>query len=280
MHTVRLLPLLVPALLLGGCDKQMPKIPKNLAPQAKFEQMKVKEIDFEGAQTVFIFEVKNPYPLGLKLTELNWNLGLAGNALLDGTNDQGIDIEAGGASAVKIPVAVKFADIFAVAADAKGKGEVPWELTGNFAFDTPVGNVALPFTETGVMPALTAPRIKLEGVRLGKLDLASQSAQLFIDVGIESDEEKPLSFKKFAYGLSLGGAQVASGESIMQPITDGKTNLEIPLSVRLLDLGDQVVKAIKNKDEIRVGIDTDAEVDTPFGIVPLKVSKTKKLQLK
>ena len=50
--------------------------------------------------------------------------------------------------------------------------------------------------------------------------------------------------------------------------------------MKLVNLGAGVVEAIQKKGEIRVGFDLDSKVETPVGAVPLKLEKSKKLQLK
>lgn len=272
-------PLLVSALVLSGCSaKKMPNL-KKMLPKATFSKFDIKEIDFEKAETVFVFDVENPYPVGLELAELNWKLGVAGHPLLDGAKDKGIDIDPGATSKVRIPVGVKFADVFAVAVDSKGADEVPWTLDGDFAFNTPVGPIGLPFSEAGVMPALTAPRIKLGQLRLGKLDVAAGTVGLELDLNLESDSAKPVSFEAFDYGISFAGNKVLEGAADTAKIEDGKGVLTLPINLKLVDLGAAVVETLTKKGELKVGIDADASVATPVGPVPLTVSKSKKLQI-
>ena len=99
----------------------------------------------------------------------------------------------------------------------KGKDELPWDIQGQFALDTPVGQVTLPFDEAGVMPALHAPRVKLQALRLGKLDLATQTANMELDIGLESDSEKPVQFSDFGFDIKLGGESVAAGNTTIEP---------------------------------------------------------------
>ena len=274
-----LLPL-VAATLLMGCGKHPPKLGKlkDLLPKATFEQFKIKDVSFEGLETTFIFNVENPYPLGLELQALNWKLGLAGNDFLNGANDKGLDIDPGATSAVRIPISLKFADVFNIAKDAKGAGEVPWTIDGDFAFATPIGPITLPFKEQGVMPALSAPKVSLKALRVGKLDLKSQTASLELDLGFESDSDKPVKFSAFGYGIKLDGTDVASGNAKMDTV-DG-SGMTLPFDIKLVNLGATIIEAITKKTELKVRLNADTEVDTPLGAVPLKINEVVKLQLK
>ncbi len=274
---------LLPLLLLSGCaGKKLPALDglKNLVPKVSFQEFKLKKVDFQGAETAFVFEVKNPYPVGLDLASLNWDLGVAGHALLDGSKDSGVDIDPAGTSAVRIPVSVKFTDIFAVAADAKKAGEVPWTIHGDFAFNTPVGPLKLPFKQTGVMPALSAPRIQLKALRVDKLDVLKGKVNMALDIGLESDSEKPLNFKKFGYGIKLAGKEVLVGDAQVPVIEGGKGTLTLPLDLQLVQLGTAVVQSITDKGPLEVGLDADTQVDTPFGVIPFKVNRSQELRIK
>lgn len=272
-------PAFVAALVvLAGCGKHTPGL-KKLLPKASFAKFEVEKIDFEHAETVFVFDIENPYPVGLDLAKLDWKLGVAGNPLLDGTRDKGVNVDPASTSKVRVPVAVRFEDIFAVAADAKGAGEVPWAMDVTMGFQTPIGPIDLPLHETGVMPALTAPRVKLEALRLGRLDVAAGTVGLELDLGLESDQTKPVNFERFAYGLTFEGERVIDGNATIAPIVDGKGLVTLPIDLKLVNLGAAIVQALTKKSELQVGIEADAAVATPFGAIPLKVNKERKLQI-
>jgi len=273
---------LVSLALLAGCGKHPPKLGKlkDLLPEVSFEELKVKDIDFHGMETAFVFKVENPYPLGLELETLNWTLDLVGNDFLDGAKDKGIDIDPNAASKVRIPVGVKFVDVFKIAGDAKAAGEVPWNIKGDFSFKSPIGPLTIPVRAQGVMPALSAPKVSLQALRVGKLDLRTQTASLELDIGLSSDQAAPLTFSKFGYGIKLAGTEVASGDARIATIEDGEGTMTLPIDLKLLELGATIVDAVTKKSVLKVRLDADAEVDTPVGTIPLVVKEIRDLQLK
>ncbi len=279
---MRTLSIALAALVLTGCGKniKLPKGMKEMMPKASFANFKVNDFNFEKADTTFTFDVENPYPVGLELQALNWKLGMAGHPFLNGAKDKGIDIDPGATSKVKIPVGIVFADVFALATDLKGADEVPWTLEGDFAFNTPIGPISLPFSQDGMMPAITAPRVKLGQLRMGKLDIAKGTVGLELDLELESDSQKPVSFENFGYAISLAGNKVLDGKADVAPIENGVGKVTIPLDLQLVALGATVVEQLTKKGDLKVGIDTDAMVATPLGAVPLKISKSKNLQIR
>ena len=55
--------------------------------------------------------------------------------------------------------------------------------------------------------------------------------------------------------------------------------MTIPVDLNLLQAGTAIVSAIKDRDKIKVRLDADLNVDTPFGVLPLDFDKSKLLQL-
>ena len=273
--------LLTSLTLLAGCGPKMPQLGKlkDLLPEATFETFKVKDIDFQGLDSVFVFQIDNPYPVGLELEAMNWKLGLANHDFLDGSKDKKIDIDPNASSPVRVPVSLKFEDVFKVAKDAKGAGEVPWAFTGDFTFKTPIGPVTLPFQQRGVMPALSAPKISLKALRVGKLDLKTQTASLELDLGLATEQSGPLNVSKFGYGIKLAGTEVASGNAKIDAF-EGNTTMTLPFDIKLLDLGATIVDAVTQKTQLKVRLNADAEVATPVGPVPLTINEVTDLKLR
>lgn len=250
----------------------------NTKPKVSFQKLQIKDIDFQRVQTVFVLKVDNPYPVGLKLTSKEWALAIDGNDFLDGKGGGGLKLAANGSAPVRIPVATRFQDLFAVAGAVKGKDEIPYVLNTKLGFDTPFGEVKVPLKKQGMFPALHLPRVSLKALRLDKLDLLTQTAKLSLDLGVGSDQGSAIGFDAVNYGIKFGGAQVATGRTSKKNIGDSGT-LTIPIDLKLVKLGSGIVNAIKNKGTIDVGLDADIDVSTPFGPVPLGIARSKSLKL-
>lgn len=262
-----------------GC-KDLKGLPDlvNQKPKVTFDQLRIKDINFERVDSVFVLKVKNPYPVGLSLTSQEWSLGLAGNDFLDGSGGGGVKLKANGTAPVRIPVGTKFQDIFSVVGAMKGQDEIPYTLKTKLGFNTPVGEIKVPLNHQGTFPALHLPKIRLKALRLDRIDLASQTAKLALDLGVNSDQGSAIGFDAVNYGIKLDGANVANGRTAKANIGDSST-LTIPINVKLLELGSGIVQAIRNKGTLDVGFDAGIDVSTPFGVVPLDVVRSKSLKL-
>lgn len=268
------------ALGLGGCKgiANMPDL-ANVKPDVRFSDLKIKAIDFDGVDTRFVLEVRNPYPVGLKLTKNDWVLKLADQPFLDGSDSKGIDIAANGRSPLRIPVSMRWADAFRVASGVKGEDEIPFMLRTKLGFRTPVGNVEVPLRHEGVLPALHTPKISLKALRVEGINLAKQTANLALDLGVASDQGSNIGFDKFAYDIAFNGRRVINGRTSLAGIGDSET-LTLPIALNLLELGGGIANAIKNKGTLDVGLGANIDVATPFGVVPLNLDKAKSLKLR
>lgn len=272
--------LLIASLALSiGCKGGIPNLGdlKDMLPKLRYSKMKVDSVDFQKIGTTFVFEVDNPYPVGLELQSLDWALGLSGSPFLDGTDSKGMDIDPGATSKIRIPVKLAWADAFAVAGGLKGADDVPFDLTGKVGFKTPVGPVDIPFAQDGAFPMLHVPKVQLTGLKLTSFKPFENKASLALDVNVSSEQKTPLTFPKFGYNIKLDGADVATGDA---SVPDGGGTVSVPIDLNLLNLGSTVVKAITDKSKLTVGFAANADIGTPLGIVPLAISESSKLQLK
>lgn len=262
-----------------GCDGKIPNMAelRKLKPEVNFKDVKVKGITFQNIDTDFIMQVKNPYPVGMKVASNDWSLSLAGSDFLDGSGGK-LNIGANGRSPVKIPIKMAWADAFRVAGAMKGKDEIPFVFQTRMGFNTPVGEIKVPLRHEGTLPALHVPRVQLNGLKVKGIDLATQTAKLALNLGVESDQGSNISFDAFDYNVKFNGSRVANGNTRLANI-GGSSNLSIPINVNLLELGAGIANAIKTKGNLDVGLGAQINVGTPFGSVPLNIDKAKKLKL-
>ena len=273
--------LLVVPLLLSSCAK-LPKLPKSvdeLLPQVAFADLKVSNVDWEGAKATFHVDVTNPHPIGLDIPAVNWDLDLAGGDFLEGVKDTPLKVDAGATSTVKIPVQLAWGDVLNVASGAKGQDDIPFALAGELTVDTPLGSVPVPFAHEGRLPVLHVPKVSLEGVRVDEVELLKNRAALAVDLALSSEQATALSVDDFVYTLKLSGTKVASGKASV-PAVEGRTVVTLPIELSLLELGSELIDAITGKKTVKVGLDGAADLTTPLGVLPVDFSEATELKLR
>lgn len=250
-----------------GLDAFMPKV--------SFKRVKVNELDFKQIGTDFVFAIENPNPIKVKLASFKYDLDLAGNDLIAGNQADGLELQAQGESKLVFPVSVVFADLFKLVGDMKGKDAVPFTFKGAIGFNTPLGEIKIPFQDTGDFPVIHLPKISFQAVRVGKIDLLKQSATLNVDLGVAHDGGAAIGFDGFDYALSFSGRKVAEGVlEHLATVEGGATQkVSLPVQLNLLEIGATIVDAITKKTKLDVDLGATVQVGTPFGVVPLTINE-------
>lgn len=267
-RAVLLLPLLTTA-----CEELDPFLPT-----VTFDTLAVDAIDFQGAEVDFVFQVDNPNPLEIDLASFSYDLRLADTPLFDGDNADGFTLEASGASELRLPVALAWEDTWNTVQATRGLDDVPFGLSGHFGFDTPAGEVPLPYDESGSFPAVRTPKFRLANLRATRLNLSNPlnpTAELALDLGVDNAHGSSLFFDRFDYGVQIDGRPLASGVVNTFEV-DGATEgqLTLPIAVDLLSAGTTIFDVITGGGALDVALDATMDVETPFGILPLTVDET------
>lgn len=271
------LALLLLPLLGSGCVKNLP-LPdlEALKPTLSFQSFKVRDASFRKLDTTFLFQVDNPLPVKVDIASIRWDLDVSGHDFLDGDRGLSLKLDAKSKSPVRVPVSISFADLYNVVRESRGKDELPWRLTGSVTVDTPAGPLSLPFDQTGTLPVLHPPAVSFRSLKVGKVDLTRQTARLDLVLALENRGKSPLTFDAFDYTIALGGSNVATGAARITPVSS-VSEIELPIELKLLQVGKEIVDAVTGKSPLKVGLAADAVVASPVGPIPLKLNETARL---
>lgn len=273
---------LMPILLFAGCPKILQDLDLDqYKPTVRFKKLKVDSVDFQGADTQFLFAVKNPNPIQVTLASLTYSLDLAGANFFTGKKPKGLTLEASKETQLAIPVSVTFSELFKLAGDIKNQDTVPFALSGDIGFNTPIGVIELPYKEAGDFPVLQKPTISFQGVRVTELAVLQNKASLGVDLNVTHEQASTLGFSDFTYDLYMKGQKVGDGTIAQFATVEPKETglVTIPVNINLLEAGTAIVSALKDRDKVKFRIDADMNVDTPFGVLPLDIDKAKTLKL-
>ncbi len=263
-------PLILALPLLTACAEL-----DQFLPQVSFQRMEVAHIDFREIEADFVFAVDNPNPISVGLSSFSWDFDLAGSDLLSGDRPDGFELGASGRSELALPVQLGWQDAWETAQATRGLDIVAFGLSGHFGFDTPLGEARLPYSEDGDFPALRTPKFGIQRLRVGSVNLLTQSADLSLDLSVDNAHGSTLFFDAIQYDITLGGVAVAGGSMphLGEVAGDTEGTLTIPLTVNLLQAGATITTAIVNRDPLPVRLEAMVDVDTPWGVLPLDVSE-------
>jgi LEA14-like dessication related protein len=274
---------ILPLLFLTGCPKgSLPVDISKFSPKLQFENFELDGINFQQADTQFVFNIDNPNPIGLSVASFTYDLDLAGNGFLEGTNADGLALPATGSAQFKLPVTVVFADVIDLVQNIDVKNEVPFAIQGEFGFQTPLGILRIPYQEEGMLPVLQPPKITVKGIRVDTFQPLRNRATLAVDIGVTSTGGSELSLAGFDYDLTLGGESVATGllHTFADVSGDAEQVVTLPIDLNLLGMGTSIVSAISSRGPLDVGLTGGLTVSTPFGPLPLTIDEQTNLNLR
>ena len=80
---------------------------KPFLPKVTFQRLNIKKVTFKQADVDFVFDVKNPNPLQVKLSTFGYQLDFESQKVLAGNNPNGLVLAASGSSEISLPVTTK-----------------------------------------------------------------------------------------------------------------------------------------------------------------------------
>lgn len=252
----------------SGCATLRDMLEDVPTPKISFKNVKVNKLGWESADMVANFGMTNPYPIGIKVNKVNWDLKVDGKNFLNGNNTKDFTVAAKKGGTVPVPFTVTFQNLLNTISSAKGKKEVPFELGGKLNVQTPIGPIDLPLRAKGNLPVLQMPQVRFKTVTA---TMKSLTKMLFkIDLGVKHQNAYDLSMANFLYDLKLEGVKVASGTASKSAnVPDGaEATIQLPIEVDLVSASTAVMSAITSgKVDYKIG--TDLNLKTPFGTAPL-----------
>lgn len=263
-------------LLLSGCNGEL----DGYLPTIAFDRLEVNSVDWDMADTNFVFKVDNPNPVDITLASFDYNLAFQGEEWLTGDDPDGLVLGAAGASELSLPVGLVFQDLYDMIQAVRGEDTIDFELAGNFGFNTPIGLVELPYDASGNFPALRTPTFGFEALRVQEVGLTS--ATLALDLAVDNDHASTLDFTNFDYQFRLEGEDVGEGSVAELGAVDGANTgtLTLPLEISYGSAGYAIYEMLIEGDgNVGVGLSAATDVDTPFGVVPLSVNESGQVSL-
>jgi LEA14-like dessication related protein len=214
-------------------------------PKLEYVSWAPESFDAEGITLAFQYRLTNPNDLGFKLSRIGWALDLEGKPAAKGDMPAGLTVPAKGTAPVTFPVRVRWRDVPDLLKLVATREDVGFKVTGNAAVDGPLGEFDVPFSREGRFDLPRVPGVLLDGVRVRELSLTNVSLDLRLQITNGNTFALPVG--ALAYGLRLGGEQVASGSGhplAMVP-PGGTATVSIPIRLSLAAAGSALKKLLE-----------------------------------
>lgn len=269
--------------MLMGCQKlgSVGDALKTRQPTISYKRLKTDSISFSGVDATLVFAIDNPNPVQIALSSLDYALQIEGQQILSGDKSDGLTLAASGSTNLRVPLSLQFSDIEGLLDATRGKDELDFSVSGDMGFNTPIGELTLPYDAGGNFPVLRAPKVSLKKLRVEQLALVQDKASLALDLDVTNRGGAAISFKDIDYKLSLAGSSVASGTLAQLGSIEGTETetVTVPIDIKLTGLGQAIITALTDRSALSAVFKADLDVATPFGDVPLSLNENGRLQI-
>ena len=238
--------------LLAGCAAVTALAQGTLArPTLTFVRAEVQSLDFDGATLALEYRLDNPNLFGLELSRVSSWLQVDGRVVTRGEVKGGLRLAPAGATPVTFTARLPFAEVPHLLALAQRGGAVDYRVGAEVVVDSPLGPLTLPVSHAGTAPVPALPTFRLAGVAVALHSLTELA--LTVRVAVANPNPFPLPDGAFAFGVSVAGEVVASGEEGLEPVpADGRGHLDLQVSLSILSLGRTAAALRAGAADVRV----------------------------
>ncbi len=224
-------------------------------PSVSVKDAKIESLSFESIGLAFDLNVKNPNPVSVAMAGYDYEFLLNSNGVLSGKQDERVELAAEGESVVRVPVTLRFKDLYELVRDAKNLSEADYQINLGFSFELPVlGVQRIPVTHAGRVPLLKLPKLSLESFKLNNLSVGG--ADMTLALNLSNPNASSFVLKDLGYNLAVAGKKwaAADGAQDIEVQALGNSLIEFPVNLNFFEIGRSVFSLLTS----------DAPVDYHF----------------
>ena len=118
-------------------------------PIVTLQDVKVTGVGLNGGSLDVVLNVENPNDFRLDATQLNYHVLVDTVPFANGTTTQRFTVEGKKSQQVHIPINFTYAGVGAAGRQLMNTGSVNYTVKGDVTVGSPVGNLTVPFSQTG-----------------------------------------------------------------------------------------------------------------------------------
>jgi LEA14-like dessication related protein len=268
-----------------GCNelKKLQNMANVKNPDVKFESVKLTALSFEKADLMFNLKVINPNDFNITLSGFDYDLLINENSFLKGRQNKGVAIKANNSSMVQIPLSLRYTDLFDTYSSLKDADVLKYTIKTGLLFNVPIlGNVRVPVSKSGELPALKIPSVSFRSIKLNNIGFSG--ADLEVKVAVDNSNTINISLKKLDYSLNVNGEQWADGRVNKEiSISEKKESiLTIPIKLDFMQMGSSIYKLLKGNSDLNIEFKGNADMISSHELLKqfdITFDETKKVKL-
>lgn len=189
--------------------------------------------------------------------------------MVSGAPPRGLSIPPQAAATLTFPATVRFADLAPTLEAILTRDQLSWRARGRIGVATPIGEVAVPLSQSGTIPVPKPPRVAFGPPRVAALNLTA--ARVVLALRVTNPNPFPLPLAGIAGSVSIAGApvgQVSTGPlAALGPMES--RSVDVPVDVNFVQAGLAAMNAIRTG---QADVALKGRIDTGAGGLPIHLS--------
>ncbi len=256
---------LVPLMLLSACSSldqamQLASIDK---PTVSMSDARITGISFDQAKLEFTLDVNNPNPVPIQFAGFDYNFLVNDQQLLAGEQRDGVNVAANQTSQVKLPLTLKFADIFESVKNLSDSKTLDYTIKTDALVDLPIlGMTRIPAEKTGQVPVPKLPKVSLDGINIKSLGFTG--ADVEIGLNLDNPNAFGIDIRDLGYDLIVNGQRWLQGqeEKTISLTESGTSQVKVPLHLNFLDMGRTLADLLMQQKPLDYQLVGNMKMDT------------------
>jgi len=246
-HYSRFLVLALFVSLLSACATLQQALKE---PEVAVQDLRLSKLSLSGMELDFILGVKNPNPLGIKLSGLSYRLDVQQRKLLSGSSKQKLKLAANGSSRVTLPLSLDYRELQGGIEALLGQRSIDYALSGELDF----GLFRVPYSKRGSLAVPSLPRLQVERLAIERVTLSG--LDIVVALRLSNDNDFRIALDGIDYGLKLADTTVVSGRSLgaltLEPGASDRLALALSLDYRTLG---GLIQSLQSRRDIPLALD-------------------------
>ncbi|MFP4427472.1 MAG: LEA type 2 family protein [Spirochaetaceae bacterium] len=247
----------------GGCAllEQFLRGEPPEKPTARITGARVEAISFSEVDMVFDLEVSNPNEIEVSLAGFDYDLQLSERPFLNGSNEEGLTLSAGGSATIELPVTLVYQEVFELLTSVPEDRETPYAVEVGFTFEVPgLGNVRVAADREGTIPVVELPSLRLGSLRMEAADFSG--ASMLLTAWVENPNSFGGQLREVRFSFLVDNSPWTTGELTggYEVAPRSTTELEIPIYVDFVALGRSARRLLLGETEFPYQLEGSAVI--------------------
>ncbi len=258
----------------------VPVLAAGCFPSASVRSVKVDDVSWQKVDAHIDVHAENPWPIPITVTAVEGTVTVGNVEVLSHRHDTPVTVEAGSNAKVRFPFVVDSKVLYDAAEGLLDAGETPYLLNGVVTLATPVGEVEVPVSSSGDLPALATPTVRLPDIKVKDISLSKGTLDLVFLFDVDNPNDLDLELKKVRYGARFAGSDVISGKSPSIELTAAsESKLRLPVHLDVGSVGRGLIKTVQ-KGRVEGEAFITGQAHTPWGALPLDLKRSGQLSFR